>query len=149
MSSKRQTALETVFTRLQAIKRASGYQTDAGLATYFGESPQLGPDDPDEAVAMVVGEDAVGYQGPKVVTRVPIQIQAIAKADLEQPWATIEAVIADVKKAVELADSVPGGNGALKIERGSTRPLDREPGSTTVGASITYTAQIHEAWGAP
>lgn len=149
MSTKRQDILEALRARLQAITRIGGYATDAGALVFLGEQPDLGPDDPDVALAIGVGDDEPGHQGEHVFIRLPLEIQAIAKASLDEPWLTIEAVIGDIKKAVEQSDRTLGGYVKRQIERGVTRTLAREPGSTTVGVGITYVAPYVEVWGAP
>lgn len=85
----------------------------------------------------------------KLLIAWPISIQAVAKADLENVWLTIEAVVSDIKKAVELSDRTLGGLVEQHLQRGSTRTLPREPGTTTIGASVLYVANYSETWGAP
>lgn len=145
--SNRQELLEAFKTRVSAIAKADGFQTDAGLTVFLGDTPALGPDDPPEAIAIVVGDDETRYQGEQVLIRLPVLLVALVKAELEEPWAAIEAILADLKTAVEK----PGRTlcGVVKIERGVTRTLPREMGSTTVGAALTYWCPYVECWGNP
>jgi hypothetical protein len=147
--SKRQQVLEAVQTRQEAIRKADGFQTDAGETVYLGERPELGPDDPDAVIAIVVRDDQVKVQSGKVFVTLPIAICANAKADLEAPWVAIEALISDIKTAMELEDKTLDGLLSEPIGRGSTRTLDREAGSMTVGASVTYVLSYTEQWGRP
>jgi hypothetical protein len=148
-ASVRQRIIEAFLTRVLAIATADGFDTDAGRTVFLGEAPQLGESDPSEAIALVVGDDQVKYQGVNLLIALPISIQALAKADLEQPWLAAEAVLGDIKRAVELADRTLGGLVQRQFERGTTRALPRVPGSTTVGIVIEYQAPYVEAWGNP
>lgn len=149
MASRRQLILEAIRTRLEAIQIDDGFQTNAGSQLFMGEAPTLGEDDPDVAIAIVVGDDNPSYQGEQTMLAMPVMVQAIAKADLDDPYVAAEAVLADIKKAVELADRTLDGLVRRQIQRGATRTLPREPGSTTVGIGITYVAPYTELWGTP
>jgi hypothetical protein len=149
MPSRRQGILEALLARVQRIERANEFQTDAGQRVYLGEAFELGPDDPVEAIALVVGEETPQYQGENLFITLPVAIIALAKADLEQPWLAVEAVIADIKTAVETTDRTLGGLVRRQIQRGPVVTLERQPGSTTVGASVTYLSPYVERWGAP
>lgn len=147
--SGRLAILTELRTRLRRISTANGFHTEAGLLVLLGEQPTLGPDDPDAAIAIMVSADEPGYQGEHVVTRLPIEVQALAKADLDQVWVTIEEVIEDIKKAVETDHTLGDRLLSRGLERGSTRPLDREESSTTIGAAVEYRLLFKELWGAP
>lgn len=149
----RQQILEAVRTRLLAIRTNNGFRTDGGREVFLNETPMLGPDDPDVAIAIVTDDDEVNWQGEQVVIALPIGIQALAKADMlsGEPWIAVEQVIGDIKQAVELADRTFGGlfPHPHQFDRGQTRTLEREAGSAVVGASITYRALYKEVWGSP
>lgn len=147
--STRETAIDEMRTRLRNILVANGYNTDVGQVVMLGEQPEFGPDDPDAVVALIVGDDVPGYQGEHVVVMLPVEAQAIVKADVDDPWTTVEAVIADIKKAVETDRDLGGSLVRRGLERGTTRPFDRESGSTFVGAGVEYRLQFKELWGAP
>lgn len=144
----REAILAALMTRVQAITIAHGYATDAGDQVFLGEAPQLGENDPPTAIALVVEDDDVNSQGFLTVT-LPIAVQALAKADLDAPWLAIEAVLGDVKRAIEQDDRSLGGVLKGELERGSTRTVPRAPGSSTVGVSVTYRCRYVELWGAP
>lgn len=148
-TSRRQRILEALLVRLQAIQRASGFQTDAGLSVFMGAGVVLGPDDPDEVAVLVAAEDEVRIHGDKVAVELPVEMYAIAKAEVEQPWARVEAVIADIKKAIELPDRSLGGLTNQWIRRVSTRPMERNEGSLVVGAVVLYQVPYTEQWGHP
>lgn len=147
--TRRQVILAALRIRLQAIHVADGYQTDAGDAVVIGEAPQLGPDDSDVAIALMVQDDDIQYQGENVNALLPIEIQAVAKVDLERPWWTAEMVLGDIKRAIEVDDRTLAGVVPRRIQRGRTRIKDREAGSSTVGIGVTYIAPYLEAWGRP
>lgn len=148
-ASRRRKILEAIKTRLGAIRVSSGFATDAGLMVFLNEAPALGPDDPSTAIVILVGVDTPMWQGETMLLRLPLEIQAIAKADIDAPWLAVEDVLGDIKKAVELADRTLGGLVRRQIDRGPTQTLQREPGSEYVGLSILYTAPYKEAWGSP
>jgi len=147
--TRRQLLLLEFVERVSQIRTANGFLTDAGATVFFGEQVVLGEDDPDVVVAVVVRDDIVGYQGENVVTTLPIEVQVIAKSNINKPWLITEQVLGDVKAAVELEDRTLGGLVPRKILRSTTRTLPREPGSETVGIGITYVAPMLEAWGRP
>lgn len=148
--STRQAILSELLGRVGRITIGNGFATDAGQKVFVGETPVLGPDDPETAIALVVGNDTQPdeFLGDDILTRLPIEVQAIARADLDQPWLTVEAVIADVKHAIETADRTLGGLLARNLLRGTTRTLPREPGATAIGAAVQYAAIYLETWGA-
>lgn len=147
-TSTRQAILEALLARVGRITVENGYATDAGLTVYFGESPILGEDDPLSALALIVNDDLPQDQnGTDVLTVLPIDIQALARADATNPWLTVEAVIADIRAAVEAGDRSLGKLLARNLLRGRTRRLQREPGASTIGAAVQYTAIYLDTWG--
>src|SRR4051812_20178531 len=125
MSTKRQAILSELLNRVSAITVANGYATDAGLMILFGESPLLGPDDPTSAIALIVGDDQIDSPssvGDDILTQLPVDLQIIARADVAQPWLTVEAGIADIKRAIETSDRTFGLL-TRPLQRGRTRSL--------------------------
>lgn len=148
--SSRSLALAEMRTRLKTIRRINGFNTDAGQEVFLGEAPVLGADDPTEVLALVVGADTPGFQGEAVVVSLPVEVQINVKIEaLADPWMTLEAAIEDVKKAIETDHELGGKLIRRGLERGPTRPFDREAGSLFVGAGIEYTLKFGESWGAP
>jgi hypothetical protein len=149
--SIRQAILTELLARVTAIQVANGFSTDAGLIVLFGETPMLGPDDPPAAIAVIVGDDQSpdpsANLGDDILTQVPVDIQAIARADVDQPWLTVEAIIADIKRAIETARSHARRTADADLQRGRTRTLSREPGATCIGASVQYAPIYLETWG--
>jgi fructose-specific component phosphotransferase system IIB-like protein len=152
--TRRQQILEALQARLQAVQTANGYQTDAGLAVILGELPQLGADDPDEVMVLAFGDEQPEPQdltGRTLFVRLPVRIAALAKASLANvAWTAIEALIGDIKTAIELPDVTLGG--LLErpgLQRDAVRTNDRDPGSLAVGMTVTYFAPYLETWGAP
>lgn len=148
-TSRRQQVIEAIRSRLEVIAIADGFNTDAGAKIFLEEAPPLGPDDPDVAIAIVIGDDNPTLHGEHVFGTLPIEIQALAKADLDEPWLAVEGVLQDIKRAIELEDRSLGRLLRSRLERKPTRTLPREAGSTSVGVSITYEAPIAEKWGEP
>lgn len=152
MASRRRLILEAFRDRLAVILTSGGFLTDAGQTIFLGEQVTLGPDD-GAAIALVAEEDVPNESqglgsGGAVEINLPVSVHALVPADIDTPLLAIENVIDDIKTAVELADrslgSLVGG-----LRRGSTRPLEREEGSTVVGAAIEYTMVYSETWGDP
>jgi hypothetical protein len=71
-----------ILTRLAAlastITKANGYDTDAGLKVYIGGAPELGPDDPDYAIAIVPGDELATEDG-RISNSFPVAVQSIGK----------------------------------------------------------------------
>jgi hypothetical protein len=148
--SKRRSVIAAVETRLAGIRVASGYNTDAGENVYLGEAPAMGPDDPDAVLAVVLGDEELGHQGENVVVTLPIDVQAIVKVSREGPYVVLEAMVEDIKRAMEQADRTLGGLLIARgLTRGPVRSLKREEGSEFVGAAVEYRAVFGEKWGAP
>lgn len=154
-ASRRRLILEAFRDRVVEIQKVNGYLTDAGKTVFLGENPKLGPDDPDTAIALVIGDDEPGEQtvfgsgeGASIEIDLLIGVQALTKADIDAPLLAIEDVIQDIKNAIELTDR---GMGDLvkQMKRGPTVPLDREEGSAIVGASVSYELLYVEDWGDP
>jgi len=146
-ASRRQQILEAFRDRLLAVTTDDDFERRPTL--FLGETPPLGPDDPDTAIAIVVQDTEPQYQGVNVFESLPIEIQAIAKADLDQPWLAAEDILGRCIAAIELEDRTLGGLVTRKIDVGPTRTLPREEGSTTVGIAITYVAPYARQWGVP
>jgi hypothetical protein len=148
-TSKRQRILEALRERVSAITVPNGYVTEAGRHVFLAEAPPFGPADPPTAICLVVGDDTTTYQGEKISILLPVEIVALANAELDAPWEALEAVLADVKRAVELPERTLGGLVIRHLVRGSTRTLEREPGTSVVGAAVTYVCHYTEVWGKP
>ena len=150
MPSTRQTFLEEIFrARLQTIRVTAGFNTDAGETVFLGEVANLGPHDPDTAIAIVPGDIEVRRdQARKLFVQLPVEIQLVAKVSLDEPWVRIEQMLADVQKAIEVDDDLIRG-AERSLAYGSERVLPREAGMTTTGAGITYVATWARKWGQP
>jgi hypothetical protein len=157
MSSRRENALADLIERLGFIQTAKGYGSDAGLYLFQGEVSNLGPDDPPAGIAIIVGADSPVMSGSRVRATVPVEIQALVPANLQNGFLAAETILSDIKKAVEGPDIVEPpkpsrsllGTLPMGLSRGSTRWLKREPGATTVGIAIEYLLAFEEPWGEP
>lgn len=156
MASKRRAILEAGLARLAAIRVDDGFNTDAGNSVALNDVPELGKDDPDVTVAILVPTDEVTKQvGRKLFIELPIEIQGIAKIAPTvpganwHPWLEAEDVLEDIKRAWELDDMTFGGLLNGDMERIETENAEREPGTTTVGISIRYLLRYSECWGQP
>ena len=154
--SRRQLILEELKRRLGTILTENEFQTNVGQKVYFGELPKLGPHDADGAVALIPMEDQVDdAQVGKVSIVLPVNMVAVAKPSLSEPWVIVEQIIADIKKAIESGDRSLGGllaagkNNTEGLMRGSTETAPRNSGSEVVAAMVTYGCHYREAWGDP
>lgn len=143
---KRQRILEAFRDRLLTITSDDTFELRPTL--FLGETPKLGADDPDTAILIVVQDTAPRFQGENVFENLPVEIQALAKADLDEPYVAVETILGRIIEAVELEDRTLGGLVPRMIEVGPTRTVPREEGSTTVGVAITYIAPYIRRWGA-
>lgn len=148
--TKRATALAALRARLAQIRIANGFTTDAGAKILFGEDPVVGPSDPPAVLAIVVGDTSgETFEGEVIPSSVPVSVQVIAPAGLGDPGLTIEAILGDIKTAVELTECLPECTGPLGIVRDGTTWLKREPGEPYIGAAVNYRILLREGWGAP
>lgn len=143
--SDRSLILQALKARVSTILTANGFATDAGLAVFVGETPQLGKDDPDAAIA-IVPLDATPEANR--MESWPIELQALAKADLAAPYLSAFDILGDIVSAVELPDRTLGGL-VKHIDVGPQRTLPREAGSTTVGIVQEYRISRVRVWGNP
>ncbi len=147
--SVRQSILTELISRLSGIAVVNGYQTDSGAVVYDGQTPSLAEGDPEQALAVVVGGETLGYQGENVLVLLSVVVHALLRADVDQPTLASEAVIADVKKAVEVDHNLGGILQPRGLERGETTAARREQGSEFVAATVEYRFRFVERWGQP
>jgi hypothetical protein len=152
--STRQLILEALTTRLAAIDGRPPFQTEIGNIIFTHEAPELGPDDPGAAVAVIVEPDAVQWQKQNVLVDLPVMIGALVRvhgAAWAKAFETAEAGVADIKRAIELADRRLGIDNvdSRGIKRGATSIFERPTGSVTVGLGVEYTISYVEGWGTP
>jgi len=145
---KRLVILERLALLASTIRIANGFRSDAGLRVYLGAAPELGPNDPPDAIAIVPRDDLAQEQG-RISVVFPVEVQAIGNASLEAPWRAVEFLIADLKIAIELEDRTLGSLLKGVMSRGPTRTLERVPGVTTMGVGIVYFCPFIEEWGNP
>lgn len=141
--SQRGDILVALRARVSVIKKAAGYETDGGSTVFVGETAQLGTDDPGEAIA-IVPLDAEPETNRMETW--PIEVHALAKADLDEPHLSALAILSDIVRAVELQDRTLGGL-VKHMAIGPQRTLPREPGSTTVGVVQMYRLSRVRVWG--
>lgn len=148
MTTRRLLILERLGALAGAIQKVNGYDTDAGLRVYIGAAPELGPADPDYAIAIVPGDELPVEDG-RIANTLPVAVQAIGKSDSADAWINLELLLGDLKKAIELEDRTLGSVLKGIMRRGPTRSLERPPGATTIGLEIFYTCPYVDEWGNP
>ncbi len=151
--TKRQAILEAIRDRLCSVKRP-GYTTNIGREVFVGEKPELGPDDPEEAVAILIEDDRILWQQDKKHIELPFEVVAVVKVaadkvERKQAWLRLESVLEDIKTALETDDRRMGGLLTDNLQSGGTRTLPRESGSEVISVGISYRAKYTESWGRP
>lgn len=150
MATERERIIADTITRLSAILITGGFETDAGANVFVGSHLELGKDDPDEALLIVLGDDTVTKSTPKTYLNLPVEVQATVKVSATNPSVRIEAMLGDIKRAMELLDEKnQRALAGYPLERGTTRLVPREPGSLTAGVGVTYLIGYSEPWGDP
>lgn len=145
--SRRQLILAALLTRAGSITVENGYATDAGARVFLGEEVQLGEDDPPSAIALVV-QDSVPTQSTGYIDEpLDVEVQALVRADLEQPHIAAEVLLADIKHAFETGDRTLGSLLKGEMTLGPTRVVPRQPGALTVGVGVTYRTRFLRQWG--
>lgn len=150
--SKRKAILLEARARCARITVANGFRTNAGSHLFLNQDPSWSDNDPDEGIAIIVGFEALGWQGGRVAVTLPINVQAVVReTNLDEPWDRVEDVIFDIKKAMEPDDDPDRtlGGLAIEIERGPIQTLELEQGSEFTGAQVPYPVLYHEGWGQP
>lgn len=164
-ASKRLGALLEVERRLKLIRNleddgeteiaGSRFWTNAGAAVLVGEALSLGDGDPDQLIALVVGdseESPRGDVGARLFdSRVPVSIQCYARVSTAGTgWQKVEEMLADVQRAVEDDDrSVNGFCLPEGLERVAVRAATRPEGHAFAGGSVEYVLAFENEWGAP
>ncbi len=151
MSSKRTLIIAAVAARLGEIQVENDFNTDAGLSVLFGDGPVFGPDDPPAVLSIVVETDQPGrHQGENVTAMFGFEVQAIVKVDIQHPTLAMEAMVEDVKRAIETEDrSFDGLAVRNSLKRGQTRVIDRPAGGEYCGLGVQYQCVVAEEWGNP
>lgn len=122
------------------------------IPVYLGELPQLDGDNlPDRAIAIVIGDTIPSVQQGDLVIEeeLPVEIQGAARVNLDEPWVSVEDLLADIKRAIEVEDRRLSNLLKYDMKRGSTRTVPRQEGSAFVGVGVTYLCPILELWGTP
>jgi len=139
------------FQRRLAQIHGDGFHTNAGHKVFVGESPELGEDDPVEAIAVLPLDDQIVHHQKKLQVLWPIEVHALTRVDPVKAWQAVELIVGDIKVALELDDREFDGDIAFPgLERLSgTRTRPRESGSRTVGVVLPYLVRVQEVWGNP
>lgn len=149
-TSTRQQLFTKILDRLALIQKANGFNTDAGLTILFQELPELGPDDPGEAIALLLDDDQLQDHGDDILVVLPFRVAALARAGAADltPGLVVEQVLSDIKRAIEDGNRTLDQLLTRDLKRGRTRAMPREEGSTTIGVSLMYTAVYLDKWAA-
>lgn len=145
--SRRQQILAALLTLAGTVTVENGYATDAGLRVFLGDEVMLGDDDPPSAIAIVVQDSVPSQPTGYIDEPLDVEVQALVKADLEQPYIAAEVLLADIKQAFETADRTLGGLLKGEMTLGPTRVVPRQPGALTVGVGVTYRTRFLRQWG--
>lgn len=153
--SRRADVIEAIKARLQGISVLAGFRTDAGGTVLVNELPEFGETSvggstPPAAIVLMVGTDERTWSGKAFFVRLPLAVMGLVdtdRADTGDAWRLVEDLAADIKQAIEIEDRRLGNLLMEFLERGDTEPLPREPGTSTMGVVVNYTAPFKEPWG--
>lgn len=151
LTTTRARIVDAFATRLRAIQRTGGYQTDAGLTLQIG-SLAFGPDDDNLHMSIVIGDGKPtgSRQLKKKPRELPMQIAVGLRRWRPESWLTIEQAIGDVKRAIESGDDDTWGGLLMQApEDGDEVALDMPVGTTSMGCAVVYIARYVETRGAP
>lgn len=156
MSSRRQLVLAALATLLEEVSVANGFNTDAGAMVRLGQELELGDNDPDSAILIVSGIETFNQpQDRKLFSQWPLSIRAVVKVadDIDDAWMAAELIVADIEKAIEVADPTFGGlvnyNGNHGLILQSIETVERDAGSPVVGIDVVFIAKLQRTWGDP
>ena len=151
-ASKRRQIIEAIVARLAAIDGSGEFETKAGEQIFMNELPPFGPDDPDYAIAVQYGDDLPTVQQGKVLHVLTVVLLALARVDLqydEDPMIVAERVLADIQRAIELADRDLGGLVDRELLAGPIQTAEMEAGATSCGVQVAYVVHYQRSWGSP
>jgi len=147
MSTAVKDALSVIITRLSAISTGSGYNTDAGSQVYAGV--RYFQDDSTFPLITVFSGDEIPekltynrYRAERAVN-VECYVQ-----DASTPTVSIEELIEDVQKAIELPDTTLGGAVEVIDYAGISEVEPSEAGSDITAARINYVLTYSRDYGA-
>ena len=148
MSSAPEQSLSAIETRLKAIKRADGYNTDAGYNVKQGELTIDPVSDDFPVITILSGdEDTEHLTGRSYRNEREFNIEGYTN-DPDAPTAAILQLEADIKQAIEQADETLGGIVHYIDYRGSAEPQVAEDSGSVAGVRITYVVIYDRSYGA-
>lgn len=150
MSARRQEILEALLARLHDIAPANGYATEAGLRISYGRT-QLSPDDTLPAATLVPGDPTLQGQGEgdRYRLSMPVTASGLVTVDPADPLASIEPLLADLKKALLRKNDVTLGGLAIRVRYVGEHVADREEGGTTAAVQVSIAVEYMEGYGDP
>jgi hypothetical protein len=149
-SSIAQQILDTLRSRAQAIRIASGYQTDAGARVYHMRPGLVAADLPcvnvwpgtQQAVAISGASERVRWERA-------INIEAIVPATPDSCGQLGEALAADLQQALLDVDDLRVNGQAITLQPTEVQVVLREDGGLTVGAILSITVNFVTGYGDP
>jgi len=150
--SRRRLIAEALLARIEEIKVASGYNTDAGLHVTYGKTASS-DDDPKPSLALVSGASVVQDVNLELEStrRWVLAVSGLMDEDPTDP-AKIEDLVADIKRALFRPEDVVLGLGAFVVEledAGAEGVNDVEEGGKAVGCSVPLVVRYREGYGQP
>lgn len=132
--------------RLEVIRTANGYRTDAGAQVYRG---RIVFDASDSLPALTVfddEDDVLQINGAlRAKLGLSVTIEGIAQADPDNPSDTGHAMVADIKKAIFSPDyDQTFGGMVAKLSYAGRRMQSREGGSGHISVAVMLTVEYVE-----
>jgi hypothetical protein len=162
---KRLAILYAVRDKLEQIKQANGFYTDAGHHVMLGRHRSGSGAPVAETLPAIVlnfgrsvtppvsrgfGPPEGSLKGKNIQIDVPLIIAAVVIEDQDDPLAQVELVIADVKRALWGGTDDQSLGGLIHaMEPGEVEPIPREEGTPVAGAQIEALLKITEQRGEP
>jgi hypothetical protein len=145
-----QQIIDTLMARAQAIRLASGYQTDAGARVYHMR-PSLAAGDLPCVNFWPGNQQAVAISGAseRVRWERPINIEAIVPATPDSCGQLGEALAADLQQALLDVDDLRVNGQAISLQPTEVQVVLREDGGLTVGAILSITVNFVTGYGDP
>lgn len=146
--------IDAVIARLEKVKQANDYRTDAGIRVFYARRTISEADLP----CFVVwdgGENVTngGGSGPMTM-KLTVNVDAHCMADQGDTGAALQMLKADAKRALLLnsggiVDDDSNGRGFAELEYNQAQTDARRDGNASESVSLTLTANYKENYGDP
>ena len=143
MATRRQRIIQAIVDRLVAAN------TTAADRIYRGRV-RFSEDDDFPAISILPGDsEQTDRAGDRDKIELPIEVQALALANLVNPGDAIETLIGEIKAAVFDPNDRRLGGEVMDMYYTGDGGIDREEGGSYVSASVNFVVEYVEHYGNP